>query len=134
MKKELLIAAVALFATLLAEGKTEAEIKEAIAGHENGYNPEEVEEIYKALVDGQKETNPTNTGGDKESKDQPPKETKPAKEAKPKEAKPKKYVVVSQFADRNNFSKIYNVGDDISSFDAERIKSCIEKGLIKEEK
>lgn len=132
MNKEILAVAVALFATLLAEGKSEAEIKEAITGHENGYKPEEVDEIYKALVDG----NQTNTGGDKgaDDKGQKPNEAKPAKETKTKEVKPKKYVVVSQFADKDNFSKLYNVGDDVSKFDADRIKNCLSKGLIKEEK
>ena len=129
MKKELLAVAVALFATLLAEGKTEAEIKEAISGHENGYKPEEVEEIYNALVDSQKDGNSANAGGDKDGKEQKPNETKSAKDKKPK-----KYIVISQFADKDNFSKLYNVGDDVSKFDADRIKDCLSKGLIKEEK
>jgi hypothetical protein len=47
-------AAIAKYAPLHTEGKTEEEIKEAIAADEKGYSPEELEEIYTAIAVGVK--------------------------------------------------------------------------------
>lgn len=55
-----------------------------------------------------------------------------AKEAeKADKGKSAKYIVASPFADRDNFGKTWNEGDDVSSFDEARLKSCIERGLVK---
>lgn len=53
------------------------------------------------------------------------------KAAKADKAKPAKYIVSSPFADRDNFGKTWSEGDDVSHFDESRLKSCIERGLVK---
>ena len=55
-----------------------------------------------------------------------------AKKAEEKTSKAsRKYVVVSPFADKDNFGKKWEEGDDVSHFDEDRLKSCIERGLVK---
>ena len=43
----------------------------------------------------------------------------------------RKYLVVSPFADKDNFGKKWEEGDDVSHFDENRLKTCIERGLVK---
>lgn len=54
----------------------------------------------------------------------------PASPKQGKESKPK-YVVASPFADREVFSKMWVEGDDVSHFEENRLKDCIERGLVK---
>src|SRR5690606_19881999 len=56
---------------------------------------------------------------------------KAAKADKADKGKPAKYIVASPFADRDNFGKTWNEGDDVSHFDEGRLKSCIDRGLVK---
>lgn len=58
--------------------------------------------------------------------------TKAAKEPKPKKTKSGKFVVISPFADRDNFGKMWNEGDDVSHFDEDRRDLCVSRGLVKE--
>ncbi len=51
-------AAVALYAILLTQGKTEAEIKEAISSDEKEFKASEVEEIYAAILEQAKDNPP----------------------------------------------------------------------------
>lgn len=67
----------------------------------------------------------------KAKSDQREKEAKAEKAGKTEKGKEAKYVVASPFADRDNFSKMWNEGDDVSSFDEKRLKDCIERGLVK---
>lgn len=46
-------------------------------------------------------------------------------------AKPAKYTVLKPFADKDNFSKMWKEGDDVSHFDEDRLASCVKRGLIK---
>lgn len=41
------------------------------------------------------------------------------------------YTVIHPFADRDIFSKTWQVGDDVSHFDKTRLESCIERELVK---
>ncbi|WP_018629192.1 hypothetical protein [Niabella aurantiaca] len=51
----------------------------------------------------------------------------------PDPSQSKSYVIAAQFVDKDNFSKAYNVGDDIpASFDKQRIADLLKLGLIKE--
>lgn len=52
-------------------------------------------------------------------------------DGKPDKGKSAKYIVASPFADRDNFGKTWNEGDDVSHFDEARLKSCTERGLVK---
>ncbi len=52
-------AAVALYAILLTQGKTEAEIKEAISSDEKEFKASEVEEIYAAILEQSKADHPS---------------------------------------------------------------------------
>lgn len=54
----------------------------------------------------------------------------PASPKQGKESK-SKYTVVSPFADKDNFSKTWEVGDDVSHFDEARLADCVNRGLVK---
>ncbi|MCL7987734.1 hypothetical protein M8998_07270 [Sphingobacterium sp. lm-10] len=42
-----------------------------------------------------------------------------------------KYTVLTPFADKDNFGKMYKEGDDVSHFDEDRLASCVKRGLVK---
>lgn len=44
-----------------------------------------------------------------------------------------KVKVLRQFVDKHDFSKVYNVGDEVDTFDEARIKELVEKGLVEVE-
>lgn len=48
-------------------------------------------------------------------------------------AKPakKKYTVIAPFADKDNFSKKWEEGDDVSHFDEARLADCVKRELVK---
>ena len=94
-------AAVALYAILLTQGKTADEVKAEIAKDPKEFSPDEVEEIYNAIV------NP-----------------------KPEKPKVYKHFVASSFRDIKDFSKEYKVGDDVSALDANRLEVLVGKGLV----
>jgi len=48
--KNSLKAAVAKYGSLHADGKAEAEVKEALLADDKGYTPEQVDEIYSAIT------------------------------------------------------------------------------------
>lgn len=62
---------------------------------------------------------------DKDKGAQAPASPKQGKESK------SKYIVAEPFADKDNFGKMWEVGEDVSHFDESRLKSCIERGLVK---
>lgn len=43
------------------------------------------------------------------------------------------YIVIHPFADKDNFSKMWEAGEDVSHFDRKRLESCIERGLVKKQ-
>ncbi|MDM1049373.1 hypothetical protein [Sphingobacterium hotanense] len=56
-----------------------------------------------------------------------------AKKAEEKASKAsRKYLVVSPFADKDNFGKKWGEGDDVSHFSQERLQAAINRGLVKE--
>jgi len=63
-----------------------------------------------------------------------------AKEIKQKEKAPlfkdktAGYFVTSPFRDKSDFSKLYNIGDDVSHFDAERLENLVKNGLCSNDK
>ncbi len=46
-------------------------------------------------------------------------------------AKPAKHTVVTPFADKDNFGKMWKEGDDVSHFDEARLADCVSRGLVK---
>jgi len=46
------------------------------------------------------------------------------------EKKANKYTVIHPFADRDNFSKMWVEGDDVSHFEKARLADCIDRGLV----
>lgn len=44
-----------------------------------------------------------------------------------------KVKVLSKFVDKYDFSKVYNVGDEVDTFDEARIKELVERGLVEVE-
>jgi len=98
--------AVAAYAVLLTEGKTAEEIKAEIAKDPKEFNPEDVEEIYNAIVNPKPET--------------------------PKPEKPKvfKHIVIGPFRDIKDFSKEYKAGDDVSDMDAKRLEALVANGHV----
>lgn len=94
-------AAVAAYAVLLTQGKTAEEIKAEIAKDPKEFTPEDVEEIYNAII------NP-----------------------KPEKPKAFKHIVTGSFRDIKDFSKEYKAGDDVSGFDAKRLESLVANGHV----
>lgn len=41
-----------------------------------------------------------------------------------------RYVVASTFRCVNNFSRVYGEGEDVSSFDADRLTNLVKRGLV----
>lgn len=93
-------AAVKKYGPLHISGKTEAEVKEAIAGDEKAFDADAVNEIYAAIT------------------------------AEVEQPAPKGYAVKVEFRDKDNFDKRYELGDDVSHFDEARIVDLVERGLI----
>ncbi|WP_316851164.1 hypothetical protein [Pedobacter agri] len=94
-------AAVALYAILLTQGKNADEVKAEIAKDPKDFSTDEVDEIYNAI------TNP-----------------------KPEKPKALKHVVTGPFRDINDFSKEYNVGDDVSDLDPARLELLVANGHV----
>ncbi len=46
----------------------------------------------------------------------------------------KRAIVLIEFADKNDFTKRYKVGEELKGFDKERIASLVERGLVGIEK
>ena len=44
-----------------------------------------------------------------------------------------KVTILHKFVDKHDFSKVYNVGDEVDTFDEARIKELVEKGLVEVE-
>lgn len=44
-----------------------------------------------------------------------------------------KVKVLSKFVDKYDFSQVYNVGDEVETFDDARIKDLVERGLVEVE-
>lgn len=50
--------------------------------------------------------------------------------AKQEEKKAATHVVKTEFRDINNFDQVWEVGDDVSHFDKERLDKAIENGHV----
>ncbi|MEN0095900.1 MAG: hypothetical protein AAGB30_10995 [Pedobacter sp.] len=94
-------AAVKSYGPLHEEGKSADEIKTAIAADEKGFDADQINEIYEAIV---------NPG--------------------PKEGDSPSYSVVSEFRDIDDFDKVHKPGDDVSHFDKDRIAVLLDRGHI----
>lgn len=46
------------------------------------------------------------------------------------EADGKAFIVLSEFRDKNDFSKIYSVGQDVSHLDSKVLQSLVERNLV----
>ncbi|WP_183560681.1 hypothetical protein [Mucilaginibacter sp. SP1R1] len=102
--------AVKKYGPLHTEGKTEDEIKLAIAADEKGFDPAGIDEIYAAII-----ADPNEPG---------------ESPAPAKAKKVKGHVVLTQFRDKDNFAKLYEVGDDVSHFDEARKAGLVDRKLI----
>lgn len=98
-------AAVAKYAPLHAEGKTEAEVKQAIAADEKSYDETAVAEIYAAIAGAGPEEEP---------------------------AKAKKHVLKIEIRDKDDFSKVHAIGTDVSHFEAGRLQFLKDNGYVEE--
>lgn len=47
------------------------------------------------------------------------------------QAKSGRYVVASTFRSVNDFSRVHSEGEDVSTFDAERLTDLVKRGLVK---
>jgi hypothetical protein len=99
--KNSLKAAVKAYGSLHSDGQAEAEVKDALAADEKGYSVEQIDQIYDAITA----------------------EPEPEPEAKG-------HVVLTQFRDKNNWEKLYEVGEDVSHLDDERKADLVNRGLI----
>lgn len=93
-------AAVKKYGPLHISGKSEAQVKEAIAGDEKAFDADAVNEIYAAIT------------------------------AEVEQPKPTGHTVKTEFRDKDNFDTIYKVGDDVSHFDEDRLADLVSRGLV----
>ena len=91
----------------LVEKKSEDDIKKEIEKDDRKFTDAQIADIYNAILD------PSLLESDK-----------------PKEAKVFKYTVLTPFRALNDFSKEHKVGSDVSKFDALRLASLVENGLV----
>lgn len=54
-----------------------------------------------------------------------------AKQQQPKEHKHESHVVTQEFRDIANWDTLYEVGQDVSELNEERLAVLVEKGLVK---
>ncbi len=90
------------YSGLHAAGQHEAEVKAAIAADEKGFDEAAVNDIYAAI-------------------------TAPAAENAEKTGS---HFVVQEFRDQANFDQVHRVGSDVSSFDAARLETLVNSGLV----
>lgn len=116
-------AAVGTYSPLHKDGKNEAEIKGAITEDANGFTPDQVAEIYQAII-------AVSSGNDAAAANKTNTETK---EEKPK-VKKGGFVVIQQFRDKNDFDKIFEVGDDVSKLDTDRLERLVKLKVVEKVK
>ena len=135
-------AAVAKFQPLVGTMTHEA-LKQEITDDEKGYHPDEIEEIYQAILpnafaynkDAEKLNQSQSGNGDSDSDDEDADESaadpvnkgpeKPAKN-QPVKNQPLTYIVATEFRDKDDFSKIYSKGVDVSNLPKERLETLVE--------
>lgn len=102
--KNSLKAAVKSYGSLHSDGKTEAEVKDALLADEKEYTPEQVDSIYEAIV------------------------------FVPENVPTGAYKVVEgkSFRDRDNFDLVYNEDSDISHLEQDRIDHLLSIGYVEE--
>lgn len=111
-----------------AAGKTEEEIKAAIATDEKKFDADAINEIYAAIIspDGSANKSDDESSDDDQDKDKP---AEPAKKVKSKGT----YVVTSAFRDKDNWEVLHHVGKDVSGFDDARIQDLLKKKLVEKQ-
>jgi len=102
--KNSLKAAVKAYGSLHTDGKTDAEVKEALAADEKGYSVEQIDAIYDAIVF----------------------------VPEVKEAATYKVVEGKSFRDKEDFSKEYTDESDISHLSQDRIDHLLSIGYVEE--
>lgn len=110
-------AAVEKYAPLHAEGKSEEEVKASIAEDEKGFDTDEVEQVYAAIIGSDSQGEEGGNGDQGDDK----KDTAKAKGT---------YTVKSEFRDISDFSKVHKVGADVSHFDVKRLETLVANGLV----
>ncbi len=103
------------YGSLHLEGKSEDEVKAAIAGDPKNLDEDQVDEVYQAIV-----AQPSDNNPGKENENPNPVGKKTAKA-----------IVAQPFREKGNYDKLYKVGEDVSHFDEKRLARLKEKGLIK---
>lgn len=101
-------AAVKKYQPLVAEDKTEEEIKEALAADDKGYSEDEITEILSAILT-------PDTGDDGKEEEE---ENKAG------------YKVALMFRDKHS-QQVYSPGDDYTPRNENRAAELIKKGVIK---
>lgn len=116
--------AVETYGHLHKGGKNEAEIKGAIAEDSNGFTKEQIDAIYQAIIGQDPKDSKANTVSNT------------ATETTDEKSKVKKggFVVIQEFRDKDNFDKVFEKGDDVSHFDADRLKKLVENKVVEKVK
>jgi len=94
-------AAVKVYGPLHSDGKTEAEIKEAIGKDERGFTADQIDKIYDAIL------NP-----------------------EPAKPKAYKHIVKKAFRDIDDFSVEHEEGKDVSDFNPKRLATLVANGIV----
>lgn len=98
--------AVTVYSPLHAEGKTEEEVKSAIAADAKGFDEDGVNEIYEAIINPEVEEDTEEVSY--------------------------KVVAGKSFRDKNDFSKEYTEDSDISHLSKDRIDHLLSIGYVEE--
>lgn len=152
--------AVNRYAALHTEGKSEADVKAALAADGKGFTPAEVDEIYADIVaqggqtpgsgdansgddqnSGSGDQNPGDSGGDNTNAgDTGGGNPNPGAggdagsgDNTPDPGAGAKYLVKGEFRDIADFSKVYKAGDDVSHLEAGRLARLVEIGLVEKQ-
>lgn len=139
-------AAVGKYSPLHTEGKTSEEVKAEIVKDEKGFNADEVNEIYEAILsqvpDSPKLVNHTVTQEDLDNNPElvekgiqvddiiqiegkPDQSVGTTQTAKAEKSKKPKYIVTKPFRDKDNWDKVFQIGEDVSHFSEERINHLL---------
>ena len=128
-------AALNKYGPLFSNGMTVEELVKSISNDEKGFTKDEVAEIIEAIKSQQ--PSPAETAEVKppspETMAEEPKELSAENKdevAEIIEADGKAFIVLSEFRDKNDFSKIYSVGQDVSHLDSKVLQSLVERNLV----
>ncbi|WPU91798.1 hypothetical protein SNE25_20995 [Mucilaginibacter sabulilitoris] len=114
---------------------SEVALRAEIGKDEKAFDADGIDEILAALpgdygTDSPDESSEGREGSKDEGEKNPEEEPEVKEPVATKAKKAKGHVVVTEFRDKNNFAKVYKVGEDVSHFDEARKVDLVGRKLI----